>query len=953
MQALRMDFRGRYVVLAMIVLVYVGFASADTWLEIDESGTAVFRPVQSPAATLYTNAEVPSLSVDRSDWAGLSVTAWTPGLLLRRHENEVGQFVEATWPDAATHGAVGTPAFPVIRRLLVAPAGSNVSYTYELGKANTIELAKAGMPPWLLSVQPPIEKVPGAFENARFALNEEVYSANVELPGQPVVLTEVGLVRGQRLWQLEIRPVSHNPAAGTLTLYPEISVDISFDGAFIPPDALAPLPGLRGNVLNPETLPIVTTRDGENYLIVVASAYQTTIQPFAAAKSNQGFAVTTWVSPSASATTIKDHIQGLWGTPNAPEYILLVGDTDTIPEWTGGGSGSPDTDLPYVCMDGSGDWHPDIAIGRFPVRNTSQLQTIIDKTLLYENGPLPDPEYLNRAVFMASNDNYTVSEGTHNYVIDNYMTPNGIVSDKLYCHTYSATTQQVRDAFNDGRFWGVFSGHGGTTSWADGPPFNQSDVNNLTNYGMYPVVYSFACVTGSYALNECFTETWIRADNKGAIAIYGSSVSSYWTEDDILEKRLFDSIFDDGDDVPARVSPVWNDTLMRYLAEMGSGSTTRRYFEMYNLMGDPALPFFGPEIPPHGIDVAPEDELLAEGQPGGPFAPDTIVYTLKNMSEEPIDYQVAKSADWVTITNAAGTLLQYETAIITVSINENAETLPIGRHVDTLQFINETDHDGDTTRMVLVKVGTPVSLMTWTLDSDPGWDREHEWAFGQPSGQGGGTWGNPDPTSGSTGTNVFGVNLNGNYAIVLGGPHYLTMGPLDLSNVSETSVRFQRWLNSDFQPWVSALVEVSNDGADWTEVWSNGEDEITDDSWSQQSCDIWQVADRQPTVYVRWGYRIHRLDAEAYSGWNIDDVEIWGLAPLSPVCRGDGNCDGVITWRDVDYFVAALDSQAAWEDMFAPDAPSCPFENNDVNDDGTVSWRDIDPLVELMNTVCE
>ena len=32
---------------------------------------------------------------------------------------------------------------------------------------------------------------------------------------------------------------------------------------------------------------------------------------------------------------------------------------------------------------------------------------------------------------------------------------------------------------------------------------------------------------------------------------------------------------------------------MRFLAEMGSGSTTRRYFEMYNLMGDPSLRYPG------------------------------------------------------------------------------------------------------------------------------------------------------------------------------------------------------------------------------------------------------------------------------------------------------------------------------------------------------------------------
>ncbi|MCK4342732.1 MAG: hypothetical protein KAY37_13525 [Phycisphaerae bacterium] len=70
-------------------------------------------------------------------------------------------------------------------------------------------------------------------------------------------------------------------------------------------------------------------------------------------------------------------------------------------------------------------------------------------------------------------------------------------------------------------------------------------------------------------------------------------------------------------------------------------------------------------------------------------------------------------------------------------------------------------------------------------------------------------------------------------------------------------------------------------------------------------------------------------------------------------CPGDSNCDGVISWRDIDYFVAAMnDNVAAWIAMFLPGVPTCSFENNDVNADGTVSWRDIDPIVELMNTTC-
>ena len=69
-------------------------------------------------------------------------------------------------------------------------------------------------------------------------------------------------------------------------------------------------------------------------------------------------------------------------------------------------------------------------------------------------------------------------------------------------------------------------------------------------------------------------------------------------------------------------------------------------------------------------------------------------------------------------------------------------------------------------------------------------------------------------------------------------------------------------------------------------------------------------------------------------------------------CPGDSNCDGGISWRDIDYFVAAISGEQPWRDMFSPGTPSCPYANNDANGDGAVSWRDIDPFVALMNTAC-
>jgi hypothetical protein len=79
-------------------------------------------------------------------------------------------------------------------------------------------------------------------------------------------------------------------------------------------------------------------------------------------------------------------------------------------------------------------------------------------------------------------------------------------------------------------------------------------------------------------------------------------------------------------------------------------------------------------------------------------------------------------------------------------------------------------------------------------------------------------------------------------------------------------------------------------------VWTNG-GEIEDYDWQHQAFDISEVADGQPTVYVRW--TMGETDGSwQYCGWNIDDVEIWGVEP-TPECPADLNGDGVVNTEDL------------------------------------------------------
>ncbi len=102
------------------------------------------------------------------------------------------------------------------------------------------------------------------------------------------------------------------------------------------------------------------------------------------------------------------------------------------------------------------------------------------------------------------------------------------------------------------------------------------------------------------------------------------------------------------------------------------------------------------------------------------------------------------------------------------------------------------------------------------------------------------------------------------------------MGPLNFSRAANTVLRFQRWLNTDVQQYASATIDVSADGTNWSSVFSNDGSAIADAAWTQVAYDISATADGQPAVYVRWGYQI-ASGAFAYSGWNIDDIELLGL----------------------------------------------------------------------------
>lgn len=314
-------------------------------------------------------------------------------------------------------------------------------------------------------------------------------------------------------------------------------------------------------------------------------------------------------------------------------------------------------------------------------------------------------------------------------------------------------------------------------------------------------------------------------------------------------------------------------------------------------------------------------------------------------ADEPVTVTVSYGVDCGAPTNTASSTTPAASPVIPLNGLSGSTTYAyVIEATDAAGNVTVADHNGAC--FYFRTLNGPQVIYTFPLDANPGFATQGQWAFGTPLGLGGADHGDPDPTSGFTGSNVYGVNLSGDYSVAVGGPYYLTLGPVDLSTASGVSLRFKRWLNSDYQPYVKVAVDASGNGTSWTNLWQNATATIAETAWSTQTYDMAVIADGQPATYVRWGYQVAQTSAWAYSGWNLDDIEIWGVLPET-VCLGDIDCDGIVGFADINPFVEALNYPGGqnWPH-------DCPWLAADANNDGSVTFKDIDPFVTLLGSTC-
>ena len=478
------------------------------------------------------------------------------------------------------------PALPVFRTWIEIPFGAEVVATVSNATIETISYDGAAVVPGIESVSKdrPRDSFTLSFDN-------DVYSAGSAYPESWVRVVYAGGMRGHNLALVEVTPLRWNASEGTFTYLSEANITLDFQGGDLAAsyEQASRLSTPRYENILQSTISNYGTFGGgvdtgpAPYLIIGHSDFvDTVMDDFVTHKESLGYTVT-MVDLSVAGSTadaIRTYIQNAI-TNDGVEYVLLVGDSNYVPAGTAT-TYSDVTDLYYACLD-DGGWVPDAFLGRFSVTTAGECEIMAQRVIDYETtvGVL---DWVQNAMFIASVDNYNISEGTHNYCIDTYLEPLGYNSLTVYPNSGGNAAQAVT-GINAGLSMLTFSGHGSSTSWAD-MSFTQTYFNQLTNEGMFPGVLSHACNTGQYSVGTCWAETWTRTAGKGGLWFWGSVPSSYWDEDDFQERGEYEAFIGEGTNWS---KGFLNQGLLAVYAAYSGGGRTQYYYEAYTLFGDPSV----------------------------------------------------------------------------------------------------------------------------------------------------------------------------------------------------------------------------------------------------------------------------------------------------------------------------------------------------------------------------
>jgi len=326
--------------------------------------------------------------------------------------------------------------------------------------------------------------------------------------------------------------------------------------------------------------------------------------------------------------------QEKWLAPN-PNCLLLLGDAGydyrnitgnssiIVPTNQVQSNRSYATDDLFVTLYGN---LPEIATGRFPARNSEEVNNFIDKVLDIELNSNFGP-WRQRITLIA--DDAARPEPTHGSINTGkshtlnteqlaQLVPPGINVKKLYMLEYPEVgdasaygvikPDATRDLFNylnDGTAIISYIGHGSPTQLAQERllDLGRGDLNQINNSGKLPIWIVGTCSFGHFddPLTESFSEELIRDPMNSASIVISTTRPITVVGNERYTQDLFENIFKDNKVNDSKIGII--------LQSIKDGSNESKYFHLF---GDPALKIPMPKSVIESISIYP-DTLVTLG----------------------------------------------------------------------------------------------------------------------------------------------------------------------------------------------------------------------------------------------------------------------------------------------------------------------------------------------------
>ena len=504
----------------VIVFFIVGNLFSRDWVEVNSSS-----PSEPAVVVLSNTQEAVKLSFELSGYFS---------------EKTIGG-TKITIPGGVPILEKGSPELPIITRSIQIPDLAKMEL--KVLSSNFIDILVQDIAPSKGNLTRDIN-----IQNVPYEKGIQ-YQEDSFFPNKISRMRDPYIIRTERGQTVVFQPIQYNPVRNILRVYTNIILEISQVG-ISSVNPLVRYPNRNSGVREMEEIykqhfinyASTTNRyepldeDG-SMLIICYEPFIDAMQPFIDWKTRKGQR-TELVSLSDigdNADAIKSYVEEYYYEYGL-NFLLLVGDIAQVPSprfSEGAGSNSPsDT---YYGFIPTGDYYPDVFVGRFSAENIGHVTTMVNRTIEYERYPDLDGTWYKEAAGFAS-DQGPGDDGEYD---DEHM---DIIRQKLLDYTYVEVDQvydpsgSVADgevAINEGLSVINYTGHGSSNSWGNGCPMNNTNVNSLTNSGMFPWIWSVACVNGEFHLGTCFAETWLRATNSdgsptGAVATLMSTVNQGW-----------------------------------------------------------------------------------------------------------------------------------------------------------------------------------------------------------------------------------------------------------------------------------------------------------------------------------------------------------------------------------------------------------------------------------------